>query len=168
MSDNKRLYGIQGWLTLFLFWFGIIVSLVIWDFGISLYHNAGIESIGGTLYFICSTAVYIYAISLFYQLKPNAVILGKIALLVKFVNALMVFVYANNILQDFNVYHLQRDNILTLIWTSVWFLYLQYSKRIRNTYQVKEKKLSVTDKFFVAIAIILIMLELLAIISFYL
>ncbi|MDD3284079.1 MAG: thioredoxin domain-containing protein [Patescibacteria group bacterium] len=163
-TKNNKLKGMGGWLSFF------ILSLIISNV---LTIIEGAKDISLILsfpylvswmpYFLILLDVLIfgsviafgaYAIYSFIKLKPNAVHLGKMYLIIVFLNNVMPFIFSGETISYDEGSVVSR----ALGYCITWFLYLSLSERIKNTFPKEKRKIKKIDKilFFIVIIIALI------------
>lgn len=168
MTKAIELKGIGGWLAFFIF--SLIMS-AIWTF------VAGVEDISyilsepllspftklwlltlDSVLFFGMIGFIIYTIYALSMIKPNAVALAKMTLILSFVANLLGVVFTS--ISRVEVESIISENFVIrgLIFSVIWFLYLVSSKRIKNTYPPEKRVVYTIDKllFFLIIAIPLV------------
>jgi hypothetical protein len=160
-NKKDKLKGIGGWLSFF------ILSLIISNV---LTIIEGAKDISLILsfpylvswmpYFLILLDVLIfgsviafgaYAIYSFIKLKPNAVHLGKMYLIIVFLNNVMPFIFSSETISYDEGSVVSR----ALGYCITWFLYLSLSERIKNTFPKEERKIKKIDKILFSIVIII-------------
>ena len=119
------------------------------------------------LYFGGIIGFAIYLIYSLVKLKPNAVSLGKMYLILIFLSNLIGVIFSGitgEPLASENSFLDSSQMIFrSLIFSVIWFLYLKYSKRVNNTYPQEKRKTYAIDKvFFFSILAIPLVIYLLA------
>ncbi len=176
-DPKEEIKGVEGWLSFFIFTLivscvinfimGIIdVSSIFEDKTLPLTYLYGLAFldflyIGGLIGFA------IYTIYSFVKLKPNAVFLGKMYLilifLTNFIGVIFSGVTGEPLANETSFLDSSSMIFRSLIFSVIWFLYLTYSKRVNNTYPKEKRKSYVIDKvFFFCILAIPLVIYLLA------
>ena len=163
---KEQLKGIKGWLSFFIF--VLVVSQILNLIGgfndLSSAISTSLISIVilDVLYWIAFIGLGIYTIYSLAKIKKNAVSLAKMYTSLVFLTNLMgvIFSFITNSPLASETSYLNGSTIIiqSLIFGVVWFLYLTYSKRVRNTYPIKERRVYILDKiwFFFILAVPLI------------
>jgi len=161
--NRKKLKGIGGWLDFFLF--GLSVSLILTlitgfvDLSSVIPLNIISITILDILYYMSFIGLGIYTIYSLVKLKKNAVSLAKMYVsLTVLTNLMAVLISAFMgvpLASETSFFNSSQTIFRSLIFGIVWFLYFIYSKRINNTYPIKERKTYTIDKilFFFILAV---------------
>jgi hypothetical protein len=171
-SDKEELYGVEGWLAFFVF--ALIVSSIL-NIISSITEIASIGELGLNMsdviwitilvciYWMGLIGLGIYAIYLILKLKNNAVMVAKFYLIIVFLsnvlNIIISLIFSQPISSDTGFMNDTSMIIRSVVFSIVWFLYLTYSQRIKNTYPKKKRETKTIDKliFMIVLAIIIIM-----------
>lgn len=175
-GEKKEVKGIGGWLSLFVFMLfaSIFLHLVlaIIDIGAIIEETTltGPYLYGflffNILFYLFIIIFAIITIYAFLKLKANAVSLGKMYLILIFLTNLIVVAFSILIGEPIDAQASYFDNSITIfrsmLFSVIWFLYLTYSKRVKNTYPIDERKTYTKDKilFAVILAIPIVMYSL--------
>jgi Protein of unknown function (DUF2569). len=149
LAIRPRLYGVKGWLALFLFGLVFVSPIAAaWRLS-STFKNSEVEfpSIAGltawatykSLSWVVLFAIVVWqywvAIGLQYRFTPSSVLRAKVWLiasppLVFLIDAMLMKALLNVDFQMASFLGLARSMVTPLIW----YLYLERSERVRNTY----------------------------------
>lgn len=167
-GSKEELKGVGGWLSFFIF--TLVVSIVI-DFIVGIEDISSVVSATdiltsskiwlGTLdvlFFAGIIGFIMYTIYSLSTLKPNAVSLAKMALVMTFTNNLLLVIFTSISGQEIpesTIFSNSSVLIRSLIFSVIWFWYLSVSKRVKNTYPPQTRKTYTIDKilFFGILAI---------------
>lgn len=177
-ASKKEAKGVGGWLSFFIFTLFISVILNV---------ISGIEDVSSVisdpellfstklwlvpldaLLFIGLIGFTIYTIFSLIKLKPNAVSLAKLLLILTFVTNLLLVIFTSVSGEQIPESGFIDSTLIfrSLFFGVIWFLYLTYSKRVKNTYPISTRKTYTVDKImFFSIAAIPIAIYLLAFIG---
>lgn len=159
----KNLNDLGGWLALFIFtlFVSIVLNIIvgfgdvvtIFNLQILIKGWAYVLAFLDVLYFGGLIAFIIYAIYSFLKLKPNAVFLGKLFLILIFtVNLISTsYVLSSGIsVYDGSLRSFIESQLLfrSVIYSIIWFLYLSLSKRVETVFPKKNRRQKTFDKVF--------------------
>ena len=105
------------------------------------------------LLFIGLIGFTIYTIFSLIKLRPNAVSLAKMYLILTFLTNLMGMIFSGvtgelQLLDVMAMFELLAELLAMVIAGVIWFLYLTYSKRVNNTYPKEKRESYAIDKVF--------------------
>ncbi len=161
-EHKEEIRGVGGWLSFFIF--GLIVSCVITLIAgisyipaifenkvLSLAYLYGLTFLE-ILYYGGMIGFAIYLIYSLVKLKPNAVSLGKMYLILIFLTNLIGVIFSGTTgepLASENPFLDSSSMVFrSLVFSLIWFLYLTNSKRVNNTYPQEKRKTYAIDKVF--------------------
>ena len=177
-ESKEEVKGVGGWLSFFIFTscMSIILNFIV-----------GIEEVSSivsdtevlastklwlvpldTLLFIGLIGFTVYTIFSLIKLRPNAVSLAKMYLILTFLTNLMGMIFSGvtgelQLLDVMAMFELLAELLAMVIAGVIWFLYLTYSKRVNNTYPKEKRESYAIDKvFFFSILAIPLVIYLLA------
>ena len=161
-ESKEEIRGIGGWLSFFIFSLiassvlnfilgAIDISSIFEDKTVSLTYLYSLAFLD-FLYFGGLIGFAIYTIYSLVKLKPNAISLAKMFLILIFLTNLIGVVFSGvsgePLAGETSYFDSTSIIFRSLIFSVIWFLYLTYSKRVNNTYPKEKRKSYVIDKVF--------------------
>jgi len=156
-NPEEKAKGLGGWLAFFIFSLAMTALLTL-GYGIfGIYTSLQDPYVtGGTLAYLVGLDVVntivmvgfiVYTIIALLTIKPNAIALAKMTLVMLFVsNALFIGFDAMAGVESMDGY---QNSIQSLLYCVIWFVFLFTSKRVKNTYV--ERTVYMRDWIFFAI-----------------
>jgi len=161
-KPQKELKGVDGWLWFFVatLYIGFIVVLIsgfadVYELFTS-FETLGKNVIGLVLpwiiYYLGFLILLVYTVRSLVKIKPNAVLLAKLCLILFFILGLFDVIYY----YLFEEISIIEDSELgrNLVYSIIWFLYLTFSTRVKNTYPPKNRKIKKIDRLLFSIILI--------------
>ena len=128
---------VRGWLSFFLFvvGFGSLFSLIMSIVGFSSVDNVGfitcLFSGIDILFSLGLVALAGYTIYAFLYIRPNAVFLGKLYVIIIFISNMLVLLSGE--MPDTGWDSLPQV-VKALVWSFIWFSYLCVSRQVENLF----------------------------------
>ena len=142
---------VRGWLSFFLFvvGFGSLFSLIMSIVGFSSVDNVGfitcLFSGIDILFSLGLVALAGYTIYAFLYIRPNAVFLGKLYVIIIFISNMLVLLSGE--MPDTGWDSLPQV-VKALVWSFIWFSYLCVSRQVENLFPKEERMVFKRDKYF--------------------
>ena len=167
-ESKEEIRGVGGWLSFFIF---TLCMSIILNFIIGIEDISSVvsdtEVLASTklwlvpldaLLFIGLIGFTIYTIFSLIKLRPNAVSLAKMLLILTFTTNLLLVVFTSISGEEIpESAFIDSASLIfrSLIFSVIWFWYLSVSKRVKNTYPLQTRKTYTIDKilFFGILAI---------------
>ena len=158
IPPKKKQKYVRGWLSFFLFvvGFGSLFSLIMSIVGFSSVDNVGfitcLFSGIDILFSLGLVALAGYTIYAFLYIRPNAVFLGKLYVIIIFISNMLVLLSGE--MPDTGWDSLPQV-VKALVWSFIWFSYLCVSRQVENLFPKEERMVFKRDKYF-AISLLVI------------
>jgi len=151
-EGKKNVTGVAGWLGFFVFTLAMAIPLNLM-IGVSDVFSI-IDNPENTtsvvwalvpidiLLFAGIIFFAIYSIILLVKRKPNAIVVAKMYLIILFVNNAFYVLFSTVSGDTTDSSSILSDSMIirSLFYTLIWFLYLSFSKRVKNTYPKDQRK----------------------------
>lgn len=164
--------NVRGWLSFFLFvvglgaLFSLVTSIIAFSSvgsgdwvtylfsGIDVVFSLGLIALAG------------YTIHAFLNIRPNAVFLGKLYIVIIFISNILVLFFGEMPDPDMGWNSLSQV-VKALVWAIIWFSYLCVSRQVQRLFPKEERVVFKRDKYFAAsLLVIPTLLLLICFISF--
>lgn len=173
VDNTPKIYG-EGWLS-FLIYTLVISTILIFFGGITdMYLLFAVSKLNGIQKYISISYDFLYfgslvlfgllTITSLKQLKPNAISLAKMYVLLIFSMNLSSVIFSINVFPN---YSNSQGSVVKAVFVSIlWFLFLTFSKKVGQQFPKKEQKTQILQVvYFLAILSLPIFLHLLTVIK---
>ncbi|WP_455587855.1 hypothetical protein [Bacteroides sp.] len=145
--------SVRGWLSFFLFvvGFGSLFSLIMTITSSYPVDNDFFSYLAFSidlLYALALVALACYTIHAFLYIRPNAVFLGRLYIIVIFVSNILTLLSGD--MEDVGWGSLPQV-VKALVWSLVWFTYLSLSNQVAELFPKENRKVFKRDKYFTAV-----------------